>query len=469
MLSLLDAPTIDTPRAAAAVLGGRYELGALIARGGMGEVFEGWDRERSRAVAVKRLAPRLCGDPELRARFRREAEALAGLSHPHIVAVYGVGEDDGAPYFVMERLRGHTLADEVRARGPRPTALVARWGRELASALEMVHHAGFVHRDVKPSNVMITAEGRAVLLDFGVLRSDDSHVTHTGTVVGTPEYMAPEQARDARQADARSDLYALGATLYAAWVGAPPFAGASSYELIHAHHTQAPPAPSVRVPGLSSAVDAWVARAMAKAPGDRFTDAAALRASLEALERAPAGRGRARVVAAVGAASVAVIALVWATQGTPRTPTRAPRPGAPSEAANAGVSPTVSGSAVAPAAPAASPPSTTLAPVPAASKPASVPASAPPVQRASPKPATLRVVTRDRGLVTYATIIIDDRPPIAAPVAALVLPAGDHALRVERAGYHPQTIRFSLAPDEKRKLDIELERAPAPAEPSATP
>jgi serine/threonine-protein kinase len=279
----LSAPTVEIDSGSGAVLDGRFRVGRHLARGGMGEVHEGLDLSLGRPVAIKFLAQRFVSDADVVTRFRREAESLASLAHPNVVPVHAVGDDGGRPYFVMTLIRGQTLDQLVRERGPLPIGAVVHVGVQVCRGLERVHSAGYVHRDIKPSNLMIDSSGHCVLLDFGILRELESQLTVTGYIVGTPEYMSPEQARAARLAEPRSDLYSLGATLYAALTGAPPFRGESSYEIIDQHHNARAAPPSTRVRGLPRSVDSFFRTALAKEPAQRFADAAAMNDALSAL------------------------------------------------------------------------------------------------------------------------------------------------------------------------------------------
>lgn len=216
-----------TPEAPTRVIGGRYQLDRTIGSGGMGTVWHGIDQLLGREVAVKevRFPPELgeTEQAELRERTLREARATARLSHPNVVTTYDVVEEDGRPYIVMELLPTRSLSTVLREDGALPPERVARIGLEMLSALEVSHRQGIVHRDVKPGNVLLTKEGRAVLTDFGIATmAGDPALTSTGVVLGSPAYMSPERARG-RKPGPESDLWSLGATLYAAVEGRPPY------------------------------------------------------------------------------------------------------------------------------------------------------------------------------------------------------------------------------------------------------
>ena len=241
------------------LLGDRYELGDVLGRGGMAEVRRGRDRRLGRTVAIKMLRTDLATDPTFQVRFRREAQSAAMLNHPSIVAVYDTGEDilDGArvPFIVMEFVEGKTLR-ELLQEHPRITperALEITSG--ILDALDYSHRAGIVHRDIKPGNVMITANGDVKVMDFGIARalSDvGATVTQTAAVVGTAQYLSPEQARG-ETADARSDLYSTGCVLYELLTGRPPFLGDSLVSVAISHVREAATPPSQVDPAVPPA------------------------------------------------------------------------------------------------------------------------------------------------------------------------------------------------------------------------
>ncbi|HVF14240.1 MAG TPA: serine/threonine-protein kinase [Acidimicrobiales bacterium] len=263
------------------VIAGRYEVGELLGRGGMAEVYAGIDRRLSRPVAIKLLQESMAVREDVRVRFEAEARAAAAITQPHAVAVYDSGEHEGIPYIVMERLPGDTLADRI-ATGPVLSAAEARgFGRQVLGALEAAHGVGMVHRDVKPGNILLTREGSAKIADFGIAKSLDvsADLTGTGQVIGTPAYLAPEQlAGDG--ASPVSDLYSLGVVLYEALTGRKPYEGdnalASARAIVAGDHE---PLAHVRPdldPGLVRAVE----RAMDSNPQARFSTAAAMSAAL---------------------------------------------------------------------------------------------------------------------------------------------------------------------------------------------
>ena len=271
------------------LLGGRYELGDVLGRGGMAEVRRGVDTRLGRDVAVKVLRPDLARDPAFQQRFRREAQNAASLDAPNVVAVYDTGEDEhGSPWIVMEHVEGRTLRDVLSTEGRLLPQRALEVGVDICSALEVAHRAGIVHRDIKPGNVMLTSHGEVKVMDFGIARAaagNESTMTQTEAVIGTAAYLSPEQARG-EHVDARSDLYSTGCLLYELLTGTPPFVGDSAVAVAYQHVREDPVPPSRFVDGLSPDVDAVVLMAMAKNPANRYTDADAMR---EDLLRAAAG------------------------------------------------------------------------------------------------------------------------------------------------------------------------------------
>jgi eukaryotic-like serine/threonine-protein kinase len=269
------------------LLGGRYELDGVVGRGGMAEVYRARDIRLDRIVAIKTLRTDLARDQTFQARFRREAQSAASLNHPSIVAVYDTGEDMTSgvpvPYIVMEYVDGRTVRDLLQE-GHR---LLPERSLEIIDgvlrALEYSHQAGIVHRDIKPGNVMVTRNGDIKVMDFGIARAmSDAQATMTQTaqVIGTAQYLSPEQARGER-VDARSDLYSAGCLLYELLTGRPPFTGDSPVAIAYQHVRENPIPPSRIDPDIPRWADAVVLKAMAKAPADRYQSAAEMRADLQ--------------------------------------------------------------------------------------------------------------------------------------------------------------------------------------------
>ncbi|HSV68101.1 MAG TPA: Stk1 family PASTA domain-containing Ser/Thr kinase [Mycobacteriales bacterium] len=262
------------------VLEGRYRVDAVLARGGMSTVYVGTDQRLDRVVAIKVMAPALAESPAFVEKFTREARSVARLSHPNVVSVYDQGADAGHVFLVMELVRGHTLRDLLRP-GSLAPALALSVMESVLSALAAAHRAGLVHRDVKPENVLISADGAVKVADFGLARAiaQASATTQTGIMMGTVAYVAPEQvARGA--ADARSDVYAAGIMLYELLTGTPPYAGDTAISVAYRHvHDDVPP-PSQLNPAVPPPLDELVVRATRREPGARPADAGAFLAEL---------------------------------------------------------------------------------------------------------------------------------------------------------------------------------------------
>ncbi len=322
------------------LLSGRYEVGELIGRGGMAEVHIGLDTRLHRTVAIKVLRSDLARDPTFLARFRREAQSAAALNHPSIVAVYDSGEDlvttptggvTHIPFIVMEYVEGHTVRELLKDGSAVPIDEAVEIVSGVLGALEYSHHAGIVHRDIKPGNVMLTTKGAIKVMDFGIARAmADSAATMTAThaVVGTAQYLSPEQARG-EIVDARSDLYSTGCLLFELLTGRPPFLGDSPVAVAYQHVSEAPPSPSSVAADVPAALDQVTAKALAKDRNVRYQTAAEFRADLEA-----AARGTAVGAAAVAAAGVATTSAATAVMsavpgGTRVIPPAGPAPTAP--------------------------------------------------------------------------------------------------------------------------------------------
>jgi len=266
-------------------LSDRYEVGEILGFGGMSEVHLARDLRLHRDVAIKVLRADLARDPSFYLRFRREAQNAAALNHPAIVAVYDTGEAETAtgplPYIVMEYVDGVTLRDIVHTEGPMPTKRAIEVIADACQALNFSHQHGIIHRDVKPANIMISKAGAVKVMDFGIARAlaDANSVTQTAAVIGTAQYLSPEQARG-EKVDARSDVYSLGCVLYEMLTGEPPFVGDSPVAVAYQHVREDPIPPSQRHEGISPELDAVVLKALAKNPDNRYQTAAEMRADL---------------------------------------------------------------------------------------------------------------------------------------------------------------------------------------------
>ena len=262
----------------AGTLLGRYRLLEKAGAGGMSEVWKAEDTTLHRTVAVKVIHAPIAEDPTYKERFLREARLVAGLEHPNVLPVYDFGTQTVAgtevSYLVMPLVLGGSLKGHIT--GPMPFGIAIAWLQAVAAALDHAHAKGILHRDVKPGNVLLDSQGRPMLADFGLARSSESvsGLTQTGTVLGTPLYMSPEQAQGVAL-DARADQYALGVIAFEVLTGLVPFRADSPLAVLHQHVAVAPPPASSIVPGIPPAADATLAKALAKRPADRFPSCAA--------------------------------------------------------------------------------------------------------------------------------------------------------------------------------------------------
>ena len=253
------------------VLSDRYELEELVGTGGMSSVYRAHDRLLDRKVALKVLHEQYTDDEEYVERFRREARAVAALSHPNIVTVIDRGEHGGRQFIVFEYVAGENLKQLINRRGPAPVTTALELGIQMARALSFAHQQGLVHRDVKPQNVLLNGEGEAKVTDFGIARSlDVQHgMTQTGTVLGTSDYIAPEQAQGQR-VDEQTDVYSLGVVLYELLTNEVPFPGENFVAVAMRHINEEPPSIRDKRPDVSPRLEAAIHRAMAKDAADRF-------------------------------------------------------------------------------------------------------------------------------------------------------------------------------------------------------
>jgi eukaryotic-like serine/threonine-protein kinase len=263
---------------------GRYQVVRKLGAGGMANVYLAEDQELGRRVAIKILNDRYANDDQFIERFRREAKNAAALSHPNIVSIYDRGEAEGTYYIAMEYLDGRSLKELITSRGPAPLNVAIEYARQILSALRFAHRHGIVHRDIKPHNVLVDAEGRVKVTDFGIARAGTSQMTEAGSIVGTAQYLSPEQARGTG-VDQRSDLYSLGIVLFELLTGTLPFNGDTPVEIAMKHLSQTPELPSALRPELPHELDLVVTRALAKDPDARYQSAEEMDADLERLAR----------------------------------------------------------------------------------------------------------------------------------------------------------------------------------------
>jgi eukaryotic-like serine/threonine-protein kinase len=269
------------------VFDGRYRVVRKLGTGGMANVYLAEDQELGRRVAIKMLDDRHSQDEQFVERFRREAKNVAGLSHPNIVSIYDRGEAEGTYYIAMEYLEGRTLKELLVRRGPTPLAVAIDYARQILAAVGFAHRNGIVHRDIKPHNVVVAPDGRLKVTDFGIARSGTSQMTETGSIIGTAQYLSPEQAKGAPVTPA-SDIYSVGIVLYEMLTGLVPFTGDTPLEIAMKHLSAIPEPPSEHRAEVPHDLDSIVLRALAKDPADRYQSAEEMDADL-----ARAARGQA--------------------------------------------------------------------------------------------------------------------------------------------------------------------------------
>jgi beta-lactam-binding protein with PASTA domain/tRNA A-37 threonylcarbamoyl transferase component Bud32 len=315
----------------AEVFSNRYEIQHGIARGGMAEVYLARDQLLDRPVAVKVLFPEYARDESFVERFRREAQSAANLNHPNIVSIYDWGQERGTYFIVMEYVRGRSLRDVVQVNGPFSARHTAEIGAEIAGALEFAHRNGVVHRDVKPGNVLLTADGDVKVTDFGIARAGTGDsLTQTGAVMGTAAYFSPEQAQGL-PVDGRSDVYSLGVVLYEMVTGVPPFTGESPVAVAYKHVREEPLSPSAHAADVPRDLERIILTAMAKDVDARYQTAEAVRSDLVRFERGQPPRGGpvtgavVDTTAAAGAAPTQVAPVAAPPTGTTGDPDEARR------------------------------------------------------------------------------------------------------------------------------------------------
>src|SRR6187397_1144977 len=263
---------------------GRYRIVRKLGSGGMADVYLAEDEELGRRVAIKILNDRHANDESFVERFRREAKNAAGLSHPNIVSIYDRGEAEGTYYIAMEFLDGRSLKELIVGRGPAPVKIAIDYARQILAAVGAAHRHGIVHRDIKPHNVLVGGEGRLKVTDFGIARSGASEMTEAGSIIGTAQYLSPEQAKGA-PVDQTSDLYSVGVVLYELLTGEVPFTGDTPVEIAMKHLSQTPEPPSSKRHDVPPDLDKIVLRALAKDPADRYGSAEEMDADLDRVGR----------------------------------------------------------------------------------------------------------------------------------------------------------------------------------------
>jgi serine/threonine-protein kinase len=302
---------------------GRYRILRKLGTGGMANVYLAEDEVLGRRVAIKILDDRHAGDDQFVERFRREAKNAASLSHPNIVSIYDRGEAEGTYYIAMEYLDGRSLKELIVARGPAPVHVAVDYARQILAAIRFAHRHGIVHRDIKPHNVLVDGEGRLKVTDFGIARAGASQMTEAGSIIGTAQYLSPEQAKGA-PVDQTSDLYSVGVVLYELLTGVVPFSGDTPVEIAMKHLSAIPEPPSVKRAEVPRDLDLVVMRALAKDPAERYRSAEEMDADLRRVSRGVA------ISPATEEAATAIISRPPPTAVTEITPrTREPVPYAP--------------------------------------------------------------------------------------------------------------------------------------------
>ena len=300
-----------------AVIDNRYEICAHLGSGGMAEVYRATDLQLGRDVALKILHERFAADEEFVERFKREASSAAGLAHQHVVGVYDRGEWEGTSYIAMEYVSGKTLKDIVLEEGPLDPQRAVDLTVQILRAARFAHRRGIIHRDFKPQNVIVDDEGRAKVTDFGIARAGASDMTQTGSILGTAQYLSPEQAQG-HAVGARSDLYSIGIILYEMLTGRVPFQADSAVTIALKQVSEAPVPPSEHNPRVTPELESVVLRALAKEPRERFADADEFIAALDAAaSRIPSPRAIAAAEAAAAALPAAAAVGAGAVAAPP--------------------------------------------------------------------------------------------------------------------------------------------------------
>jgi serine/threonine-protein kinase len=314
------------------VFDGRYRIIRKLGAGGMANVYLAEDQELGRRVAIKILDDRHAADDSFIERFRREAKNAAGLSHPNIVSIYDRGEAEGTYYIAMEYLSGRSLKELIVSRGPTPVRIAIDYTRQILAALGFAHRNGIVHRDIKPHNVVVDADGRLKVTDFGIARSGASQMTEVGSIIGTAQYLSPEQARGA-PVDQRSDVYSVGVVLYEMLTGEVPFTGDTALEIAMKHLSEVPVPPSELRPDVPDDLDLVVLRALAKDSEDRYQTAEEMDADLARIQRglAVSTETADAATAVLGGAGISGAPTIIAARPTqiapPQPPARTPPAG----------------------------------------------------------------------------------------------------------------------------------------------
>ncbi len=496
------------------VLDERWLIEDRIGQGAMGSVFRGQDLKRKQRVAIKILSPEHCRKPKVVARFEREARLMTTLRHPNIVQLHGVGRRGALPYIVMQYLEGVTLAEYLKQKGgklgPAETLAVVR---QVCSGLSFIHHHGLVHRDIKPQNIFIGADLHATILDLGVVRDKSAPgLTKPGAMVGTPYYMSPEQIQNTTEIDRRTDVYALGAVIFELLTGAPPFVAESNFEVLYKHRTMPPPDASLVSSTVPKEAAQVIIRALAKHPDERQQNVHELLHELEAAYCLDSERTHPSINAFVPAEKKRPLKKPAPAEPKKIEPgvgkdgrisPRAFEPTMPVDLAKVQERSRRHSREVKKTEPLPPPvPEASLPESPPARKPRTTSGEAPLISSAeielvdagddfpqgpaddpaqtdlrgardshdtanetlADREATvveqgeLRVVTTVKGLTSPATLVLNKEPKGNTP-ASLVVAAGTHSLRLERAGFKPVERQVQVKANGVTLLRVELEPA----------
>jgi|GEM_PF-1115060 len=431
----------DGPFARGTVLESRYRIDTEVGRGGMGIVYRGTDLTLKRPVAIKALR-QVDADNTVLSRFLREARSLARVEHPGLVPVYAVGREDGTYYMVMKFVEGETLQSLIKRSGALEPRQIRRVMRETCEALGALHKHGLIHRDLKPGNIMLSAEGRVVVMDLGIVKAVGENTQTTSTALGTPKYMAPETLTDT-QVDPRADLYSLGVIGYEMLTGDPPFDGPTPMAILFKQAHEPPEPLRKRAPNAPRNLASAVERALSKLPTDRFESAAEMALAVEedaaATSAARSPLDKRTLTRWAVTAGVVVVGLVafFASRGPD-----APAPPTPSSGAPASTPAAVS-SAAPSSAPSVPP---TNAPTQPASEAPTAPPTAPPAEptTAAVRLVTLRVTSDPSGALVFERAAALGRTPLVLrrPAAPRML-----TLTLKREGYGDRAVNANLAND----------------------